>query len=260
MNRRLVALISLAAIFIIVLVLLKNGPAGTVFVWNISRGGTWLLPLVIVSSVIDSINPCAFSILLLTIAFLFSLNRTRADILKIGAVYIFGIFVIYLLIGIGLIQAMHLFGTPHFMAKVGAYLLMAMGLIGLINEFFPAFPIKLQIPASTHTGMAVLMKKASLPAAFLLGAVVGICEFPCTGGPYLMILGLLHDKATYMAGTAYLFLYNVIFVFPLVLILLLSSDKTVLNKIQTWRKLNVRPMRLYGSLAMIILGLIILSI
>ncbi len=260
MNRRLFTLISLLAVFVIAVVLLKNGAAGTVFVWNLSRGGTWLLPLVIVSSLIDSINPCAFSILLLTIAFLFSLGRVRSDILKIGGVYIFGIFLVYLLIGLGITQALHLFNTPHFMARLGAFLLMAAGAIGLINEFFPAFPIKLQIPASTHSSMAALMNKASIPAAFLLGALVGICEFPCTGGPYLMILGLLHDRATFLSGTVYLFLYNLIFISPLALILLLSSDKAVLNKIQDWRKNNVRPMRLYGSAAMIILGIIILSL
>ena len=44
------------------------------------------------------------------------------------------------------------------------------------------------------------MHQATLPAAFALGVVVGLCEFPCTGGPYLMILGLLHDRGTYTSG------------------------------------------------------------
>lgn len=259
MNKRLYTLISVFTIFFVGAVFLKNG-VGPSTVWNIEPSETWLLPLVVVSSLIDSINPCAFSLLLLTIAFLFSLDRIRSDIIKIGGVYIFGIFFVYLLIGLGIIQALHLFNTPHLMAKIGAYLLMAMGGIGLINEFFPTFPIKLQIPAFTHTSMAKLMEKASIPTAFLLGALVGVCEFPCTGGPYLMILGLLHDRATYLSGTAYLLLYNLVFVSPLILILFLASDKIVLYKLQDWRKNNVRSMRLYGGVAMIILGALILSL
>ncbi|MEK9185733.1 MAG: hypothetical protein AAB863_03070, partial [Patescibacteria group bacterium] len=151
--------------------------------WQISNGGKFLLPLVAIAAVVDSINPCAFSILLLTIAFLFSVGKMRSGILKIGGFYIAGIFLIYILIGLGILQTLHIFNTPHFMAKVGAVLLIALGSINLIGEFFPAFPIKLKIPQVSHVKMAQLMERASAPTAFILGGLVGLCEFPCTGGP-----------------------------------------------------------------------------
>jgi len=219
-----------------------------------------MFPLVGVAALIDSINPCAFGILLLTIAFLLSLQKTRASILKIGGVYILGLLTVYFLIGLGLLQALHIFNTPHFMAKVGAVLLIALGGINLIKEFFPSFPIKLRIPQAAHTKMATLMNKASLPAIFLLGALVGLCEFPCTGGPYLMVLGLLHDQGTYITGVGYLLLYNLIFILPLVLILFIASDNTLLAKVQTWKKLETKRMRLWGGIAMVILGLLIFAL
>lgn len=222
--------------------------------WKISNGGSWLLPLLAVAALADSINPCAFSILILTIAFLMSLGKMRSSILKIGGAYIFGIFAVYILIGFGILQALHLFNTPHFMAKVGAALLIALGGINIINEFFPKFPIKLRIPAVAHSKMATLMEKASIPTALLLGGLVGLCEFPCTGGPYLMILGLLHDKATLISGAGYLILYNLIFVLPLVVILLLASDKTLLGKVEEWKKIETKNMRLWGGIAMVVLG------
>src|SRR3989344_875050 len=190
---KIIVLVVALAVLIAGVALLRYSGLGTNFLWQLSNGGQWLLPLVAVSALIDSINPCAFSILLLTIAFLFSLGRARSDILKIGGSYILGLFVIYILIGLGILQTLHIFNTPHFMAKVGASLLIALGLINLINEFFPAFPVKLKIPQLAHRKMAELMEKSSLPTAFLLGGLVGLCEFPCTGGPYLMVLGLLHD-------------------------------------------------------------------
>lgn len=229
--------------------------AGTVS--RLTQGGTWLLPLVVIASLVDSINPCAFSVLLLTIAFLFSLGRLRSDILKIGGVYILGIFLVYMLIGLGILQVLHLFNIPHFMAKLAATLLIALGIINLINEFFPAFPLKLRIPQSSHGKMAELMQKASLPTAFLLGGFVGLCEFPCTGGPYLLVLGLLHDQETYLRGFGYLVLYNLIFVSPLGVILGIASDKTLLQKVKDWQKSKVRLMRLGGGIVMIILGTII---
>ncbi|MBK5106308.1 MAG: hypothetical protein JJE42_18860, partial [Burkholderiales bacterium] len=180
---------------------------GTTALWNLSEGGKWLLPLIGVAALIDSINPCAFSILLLTIAFLLSIGKIRSSVLAIGSAYILGIFLVYLLIGLGLLQTLHIFDTPHFMAKVGASLLIVLGLINITKEFFPAFPLKLGIPHAAHQKIAVLMEKASVPTAVALGVLVGICEFPCTGGPYLMVLGLLHDHATYYTGAAYLVMY-----------------------------------------------------
>ncbi|OGA33260.1 MAG: hypothetical protein A3F75_10805, partial [Betaproteobacteria bacterium RIFCSPLOWO2_12_FULL_64_23] len=208
---------------------------GTTALWNLSEGGTWLLPLVAVAALIDSINPCAFSILLLTVAFLLSIGKLRSSVLSIGSAYIFGIFLVYLLIGLGLLQTLHIFDTPHFMAKVGASLLLLLGAINIANELFPRFPIKLAIPHVAHHRIALLMEKASVPTAVALGVLVGLCEFPCTGGAYLMVLGLLHDNVTYYTGVSYLFLYNLIFILPLVLILLIASDKALLAKVQAWQ-------------------------
>lgn len=254
MKNKLIILIPLAAILIGSALFLGNTAASSRWLWNISDGGKLMLPLIAVAALIDSINPCAFSILLLTIAFLFSLGKARTGILKIGGSYIFGLFTIYILIGLGILQTLHIFNTPHFMAKVGATLLLVLGFINLINYYFPAFPIKLKIPQVAHHKMAALMEKASAPTAFLLGGLVGLCEFPCTGGPYLMILGLLHDQSTYLNGLGYLILYNLIFILPLVIILAIASNKNLLEKIQTWKKQETGSMRLWGGIAMMLLG------
>src|SRR3989344_1233405 len=154
MNPRLVFLVVLAILFTGVIVFFRFGGTGTEILWNLSDGGKWMLPLVGIAALIDSINPCAFSILLLTIAFLFTLGQMRSGILRIGGSYILGVFVIYVLIGLGILQALHLFNTPHFMAKVGASLLIVFGAINVINEFFPSFPIKLRVPHAAHRKIA----------------------------------------------------------------------------------------------------------
>lgn len=257
MNKKFILLVITSLVLIGFVLLVKGTGLGTSSLWNLSRQGAWLLPLVGVSALIDSVNPCAFSILLLTIAFLFSIGKLRESIVKIGGLYILGIFFAYLLIGLGIFHALHIFDTPHFMAKIGAVLLIGLGTINLINEFFPAFPVKLKIPHAAHHKIAGLMERASLPAAFALGALVGVCEFPCTGGPYLMVLGLLHDNVTYLKGVGYLFLYNVIFVLPLVLILAIASNRGLLEKIKAWQQQERTNMRLGGGIAMIILGVLI---
>jgi cytochrome c biogenesis protein CcdA len=254
MQKKFLALLVLGVVLFGGIALLKSGNIGASVVWSISDEGKWLLPLVSIAALIDSVNPCAFSILLLTIAFLLSLGKTRLGVLKVGGFYIAGLFTVYILIGLGILEALRLFNTPHFMAKVGATILLLLGAINIINEFFPGFPIKPRIPRAAHAKMAVLMERASLPAAFFLGALVGLCEFPCTGGPYLMILGLLHDQNSYAAGLGYLLLYNLIFVLPLVVILLLASNPALIEKVKAWKSAETKSMRLWSGIAMILLG------
>ncbi|MHB8871332.1 MAG: cytochrome c biogenesis CcdA family protein [Candidatus Doudnabacteria bacterium] len=230
------------------------------WLWEISNQGRFLFPLVTASALIDSINPCAFSILIVSIIFLFGLGRKPGQVLKLGLVYILGIYAVYLLIGLGILNALHIFGVPHLMSKVGSLLLIIFGILNIFEILFPKFPIKLAVPHSAHTKMNELLERVSIPGMFLLGALVGLCEFPCTGGPYLSIIGLLHDVRTYWRGVVYLFYYNIIFVLPLVLILLIANNQSLVEKVKEIQKENKKTMKLVAGFLMIILAFIILAI
>ncbi|MDI6820719.1 MAG: cytochrome c biogenesis protein CcdA [Patescibacteria group bacterium] len=257
MSKKFVVLIIFLVLIFVSVVFFRISPSGVTLFQNLEQSGRWLPFIIGASALIDSINPCAFSVLLLTIAFLFSIGKLRSSILKIGVSYVFGVFLVYILIGLGILEALSFFGIPRFMSRIGATILILFGLIEIINEFFPSFPIKLKIPQSTHHKMAELMKKASFFTAFLLGGFVGLCEFPCTGGPYLFVLGLLHDQATFFKGFGYLVVYNLIFVLPLVIILFIASDKILLEKVRDWKKDKTGKMRLWGGLIMVVLGIFI---
>ena len=260
MDKKLTLIAAAGVSLVAVVVALQIGSLGTAALWSASGEGKWLLPLLVAAALIDSVNPCAFSILLVTIAFLLSFGMLLSNVLQIGAAYITGIFLIYLMIGLGLLETLHLFDTPHFMAKVGAAALVLLGLVNLANHFVPAFKVRLGIPGAAHRRIALLMERASMPTAFALGGLVGVCEFPCTGGPYLMAIGLLHDQATYFTGAGYLVLYNAIFVLPLALILLVASDSAVLARVQAWQQNKRQAMRLGGGTAMVALGLLIFAV
>ncbi len=258
--KRIITIFIIVAVAIVGIVFLKHSSGTASLVWNLSNKGAWLLPLVLLSAVLDSVHPCSFSILLVTIAFLFGLQMTRKKILQIGGTYIAGIFAAYLLIGLGILKVLHLFNTPHFMGKLGATILIIFGVVNLINEFFPEFPIKLRMPSVSHAPMGRLMAHASLPAAFGLGLLVGVCQFPCMGGPYLMVIGLLRDQVTYFIGFSYLVFYNLILALPLALVLWIAADKVIVDKVQEWKRINIRGVRFWAGLAMITIGILIFFI
>src|SRR3989338_7909478 len=121
--KKIIITISIVLAVFVGLVVLKNSSVTSSIIWSISEGGTLLLPLVFISALLDSVHPCSFSILLITIAFLFGIQMSRKKILELGGTYIAGIFVAYFLIGLGILKVLHLFNTPHFMGKLGATIL-----------------------------------------------------------------------------------------------------------------------------------------
>lgn len=258
--KRIYILLTAIVVVILGIIVLKSSSMTSVLLWNISDKGARLLPLVLVSALLDSVHPCSFSILLLTIAFLFGMEMTRKRILQIGGVYVAGIFTAYFLIGLGILRVLHIFNTPHFMGRIGATLLIIFGIINIVNYFFPRFPIKLKLPAGLYSTMGGLMERTSVVAAFGLGLLVGICQFPCMGGPYLMVIGLLRDQVTYISGVLHLLTYNLILIIPLVAVLLVAADRSVLDKIQEWKIRNVNQVKLWAGLIMILLGAFIFFI
>lgn len=194
------------------------------------------LGVVTTAALLDSINPCAISVLILTVGFLLSLQKTKKEILKIGLTYILALYLTYLFIGLGVLRALSFFGFPNFIARIGATILALTGLINLAGYFIPNFPIKLKISNSAHGVLAKYMAKATYPSVFVLGILVGLYEFPCTGGPYLSILSLVNHTQTFATGLWYLIYYNFIFVLPLIIILLISSWSFTVEKLDFLRK------------------------
>lgn len=210
------------------------------------------------SAFLDGINPCAISVLLFFIAFLFSIKKTRQSIWKTGLVYIGAIYLAYFLIGIGLAQAFIISGSPHLMAKIGAYLVIGLGVLQLTGLAFPEFPIRLRIPISTKTALEKWLYKGTLPAAFIGGFIVGLCTFPCSGGIYVAIIGLLTASQSYWQGMGWILWYNLIFVSPLLILLALAGNPKTTDHLHRLERRKSKHAKFLISLTMIALGLIIL--
>ncbi len=217
-----------------------------------------LLPLVLTTGFLDGLNPCAFAVLLFFIAFLFTLRRTTSSIWAMGLTYVAAIYLAYFLIGLGLMQAILFAGEHHLMAKVGSWLVIALGLINVKDYFFPQLPIHLRIPTIAHGTIQDWLKRATFPAAAVGGFLVGLCTFPCSGGIYVAIVGLLAARATYWQGVGYLGLYNLMFVSPLLLILAGVGNRRVMHRIRLLEQSSRRWVRLATGLAMIGIGAVIL--
>lgn len=217
-----------------------------------------MIPLVAGTGFLDGIHPCAIAILIFFIAFLITLRKSFKNIFVLGLVYIFVIFLTYLTVGVGLMSGIVFLGQPHFFAKLGSWLLIILGLINIKDFFFPRLPIHLQMPKISNPTITRYLEKATLPAVAVAAFLVGLCSIPCAGGIYAAVTSLLASKTTYFAGFLYLILYNIMFVMPLLILLLVAVNPLTLAKIAEFRQKNERTEKLVMGLMMAILGAVIL--
>ena len=108
--------------------------------------------------------------------------------------------------------------------------------------------------------MKRILEKATSPlGAFIAGFAVCLFELPCTGGPYLFVLGLLAEKTTQMTAIPLLMYYNVVFVLPLLVItLLFYFGQSKIEQMQDWKDRNLRNLHLVAGLIMCAMGIAVI--
>lgn len=225
---------------------------------NVNVAFLTMAPLVAIAGFLDGIHPCAIAILIFFITFLLTLRKSFKNILGLGIVYIFVIFLTYLTIGVGLLSGMMIFGRHHFFAELGSGLLIFLGLLNLKNYFFPQFKLGIKIPRISNEKIKEYLQKATLPTVILAAFLVGLCSVPCSGGIYAAITALLASKTTFLTGFLYLLLYNLMFVTPLIILLVLAANPYTLVKFGEWQQKYRKTQKLVMGLFMIILGAAIL--
>jgi cytochrome c biogenesis protein CcdA len=185
--------------------------------------------------------------------------ESRRRVLAVGFAYIAAVFIFYLLSGIGLLSFVQQFGVSQILFRAAALLAIVLGLVNVIDVIRKNEGFILAIPASKKEVIERYIRDASRPGAFILGILVGIFELPCTGGIYLAILGMMGKTLTFNEGLPYLLLYNFIFVLPLIAILLVVAFGLAPETVNSWRVENRRILRLGIGLAMIAIGMVMLS-
>ncbi|MFQ6117518.1 MAG: hypothetical protein ACE5LQ_04555, partial [Candidatus Bipolaricaulia bacterium] len=148
------------------------------------------IPVVIVAALADSINPCAFAVLIFLLTYLLALGARRR-MLRVGLTYIAVVFIVYFLSGLGIFTAVQTAGLTRLVFNLAAGVAIFAGLINVKDFFWYGRGFTLAIPESKKPLLEKYIHKASIPAAVVLGFLVSMFELPCTGGVYFAILGML---------------------------------------------------------------------
>lgn len=225
------------------------------------------LPTVIGAAVIDGINPCAFTVLLLFITAMLATAQAgqmqpaalRLRMVGLGAIFIAAIFFTYLALGVGVLQSMKLLTNQHLPARLGALVAVLLGLWMLKDFFLPDLGWRLHGPAWMGAAVRRVAQRATVPALVGGGVLIGLCTVPCSGAVYLGVLSLLALQPSALLGYGYLVLYNVVFVLPLVVILAVATARPTLRHLAHWNLHHKEWVRLALGGGVVVMGLAILA-
>ena len=213
------------------------------------------------AALVDSINPCAIAVLLILLSALLAAGE-KSRALKAGLAFTISIYISYFLFGLGLFKIIQISGVSYSFYKLVGFLAIIVGLFNIKDWVkHGSLGFVMEIPMSWRPTLKGLLKKVTSPiGAFLMGFVVCLFELPCTGGPYIVILGLLAEKTTQLAAIPILLFYNLVFILPLLVITyLVFRGFTSIEEADKWKQKNLRKLHLIAGIVMIALGVVILS-
>ncbi|MBW3529865.1 cytochrome C biosynthesis protein [Shewanella sp. NKUCC06_TVS] len=196
---------------------------------------TMSLPLLtLVLAGVDAFNPCAFFVLLFLLSIMVN-AKSRSRMLLVGGIFVFFSGFIYFLFMTAWLNIFQLLGA----GSDGGMIILAAGCLALIagainikDYFFTKGEVTLSMSAENRTSLIKRMGKLSNSSnlgALLIGSTVlailaNAYELLCTAGfpmIYTSVLSMhnLPDIERYM----YLVLYNIVYVIPLAIIVIVFS-------------------------------------
>lgn len=98
----------------------------------------------------------------------------------------------------------------------------------------------------------------SSPVALCGGVLIGLCTVPCSGAVYLGVVALLGASGTVAAGFAEVVLYNLAYITPLVVLLVLASRPGLIRVINRWHLEHAGGTKLVLAIVVLALGFAIL--
>lgn len=228
----------------------------------------WLA--IVLAGLVDGINPCAFATIIFFISYLTLSNKKGKEILITGAAFTIGVFVTYLLVGLGFYKVLDLVrNTLTIISKI-VYGLTAVICLVLafmsVKDYFKArkgqiedMSLKLPDPLRKRINSTIREgRKASsyYLGAFVTGVLISLLELACTGQIYLPTI-IFMTSVPELRGKSigYLLLYNLMFIIPLIVVFILAYYGTTSKDLTNFFKKHTATVKL--CMAFVFIGLAI---
>jgi len=220
------------------------------------------------AGLLDGLNPCAFATIVFFVSYLAFLEREGTEILVVGGAFALGVFLTYLLVGIGLLRVLEqltflttlrpwVYGlTAVFCLTLAVYSFLdyrkARG--GDFKSMALRIPLRLRQRVN-RTVRRGAKARALVPVALVTGFAISLLELACTGQVYLPTIIFVMGQPQ-MQGRAFLYLvlYNLAFILPLIVVFGLAYFGTTSQQLGRFIHRRTAPIKLATAALFVILA------
>lgn len=212
---------------------------------------------------LDSFNPCSFFILLFLLNLLLYV-QSRKRMLLIGCIFIFFSGFIYFLLMASLTSVFLIVNQQLLIMVIAGAVALILGAFNIKDFFFfkqgPSVSIPEDKKPKLFEQMRKIVRTSYLPSMVIATIVLAIFantyELLCTlGFPTIYIAELTSYNLSPVQYYSYLIFYNIIYVIPLIIILLVFVVKLGGKKLTEWQG---RVLKLISGVMMFSLGVVLL--
>lgn len=214
---------------------------------------------VLLAGLVDGLNPCAFATIIFFVSYLTLSGHKGKQILLTGASFTVGVFLAYLLVGLGFYKVLDLISEyMNILSKI-VYGLTALFCLVLailsIRDYYKTRhgdldDMSLKLPESLRKRINSTVREGRKSSsyylsAFFVGLVVSILELACTGQIYLPVI-ISMSTMPELRGRAVLFLvlYNLMFIVPLIVVFILAYFGTTSKQFTEFLKRNAAAVKI----------------
>jgi hypothetical protein len=227
--------------------------------------------LVTGSALLSSVNMGGLALFLVLLLLIYSI-KDRDEMLKKGFMFILGIYLAYLLFGMGLFAWFAYSNIGTFIAKVLAILAIIFGL-AMIKDFFVSWQVTFKnVKNETKKKLAEIKEFVLLPFTILfMGFILGLFTLTNLSKTFLLVRYLFMEGSTRLIALPILLYSLVLFVLLMSVVLITvflmkehHSKKAKVKhpqhdrKAKAWDDHYIKVMNFIVAVVMLILGLIVL--
>jgi cytochrome c biogenesis protein CcdA len=234
------------------------------------------LPILTVTALANGINPCGIGMMITFLGYLLVFGNMGGEKTKRaatggrpymgklywdGGLYILSVFVTYLVLGLMFYQAafyMQRWWLAGVFKQILGGLIVIAGLIQLKDVFWQDSPFHLRMPKMGFEKISKLMAKTGAGVTVLIGVLTTIFATPCMLPLYVGTTAVIARSGLSMTAVlGYFLYYNLIFVMPLIVILMVMIGGKRVVEMKEWEHKNTVWMRFVLGMALVVMGIII---
>lgn len=238
-NNKTLLMIGLLALIIILV------SAGSVY--YLVGGKTMLSFLVL--SLSDSVNPCTFVIYCFLLIGLSLSGFQRREVLLNGLVFVSGVYLMYYLLGVGLVTL-----TKTLNPVWAGGLAVIFGLYTIIT----GAEERSRVVGKDKIKKIIRSKRLTVVFSFLIGVLISVTLLPCSASSYL-VYAILISKFSKSVVFLLLALYNFVFVTPLLVILFVTNSVVESKRVTQYLVRKSRELSIMAGVLLVLLGVLIIT-